>query len=113
MLTRIGGVCVSRHHHYHHQREGELSREAVYIEKHDALLLLGGRKLLVMDCESNRWRVIDTEMPEKAYGWDAAMVYNPVHDVVVALLPPRFSGPMRVFLFRYDPKTAEYKGVTQ
>jgi hypothetical protein len=53
--------------------------------------------------------VIDTQMPEKGYGWDAAMVYDPVHDVAVALLPPRFSGPMRVFLFRYDPKTAKYR----
>jgi len=91
----------------------ELSREAVYIEKHDALMLLGDRKLLVMDCGTNRWRVIDTEMPEKGYGWDAAMVYDPVHDVTVALLPPKFSGPMRVFLFRYDPKTAKYKSVTR
>jgi hypothetical protein len=87
----------------------ELSREAVYIPKHDTLMLLGDRKLLVMDCETNQWRVIDTQMPAKGYGWDAAMVYDPVRDVAVALLPPKFSGPMRVFLFRYDPKTAKYR----
>jgi hypothetical protein len=85
----------------------ELSREAVYIPRHDSLMLLGDRKLLVMDCETNLWRVVDAEMPEKGYGWDAAMVYDPIHDVTVALLPPRFSGPMRVFLFRYEPKTAK------
>ena len=76
-------------------------------------MLLGDRKLLVMDCQTNQWRVIDTEMPEKGYGWDAAMVYDSVHDATVVLLPPRFSGPMRVFLFRYDPQTAKYRSVTE
>jgi hypothetical protein len=46
-------------------------------------------------------------MPERGYGWDAAMVYDPLHDVTAALLPPRFSGPMRVFLFRYAPGVAK------
>jgi hypothetical protein len=84
----------------------ELSREAVYIPSRDALMLLGFQKLLVMDCQTNQWRVLDAKMPEKGYGWDAAMVHDPVHDVTVVLLPPRFSGPMRAFLFRYDPTAA-------
>jgi hypothetical protein len=89
----------------------ELSRDAMYVEKHDTLLLLGKQKWLALDCATNKWRVVDCAMPEKGYGWDSAAVYDPVHDVAVALLPARFSAPMRVFLFRYDPKTAKYRDV--
>jgi hypothetical protein len=87
----------------------EISRDALYIEKHDTLLLLGKEKWLALDCRENEWRVIDCTMPKANYGWDSAAVYDPVHDAAVALLPDRFSGPMRVYLFRYNPATATYR----
>ena len=52
---------------------------------------------------------LDVAMPKGAYGTEAAMVYDPKHDVSVLLLPAGFSGSMQTFLFRFDPKTAKYK----
>ena len=34
----------------------------------------------------------------------ASMAYDPKHDVCVALIPRRYSGPMQTFLFRFDPR---------
>jgi hypothetical protein len=34
-------------------------------------------------------------------------VYIARHDVCVALIPSRFSGPMQTFLYRFDPQTAK------
>jgi hypothetical protein len=91
----------------------ELSRDAVYIEKHDTVLLIGKQKLVALDCATNTWRVIDAKMPEGlSYGFNATMVYDPSHDVVVILLMRNVASPTRVFLFRYDPKTASYRTVT-
>jgi hypothetical protein len=79
-----------------------IGREAVYIPRHDVVLWLGDQ-FHVFDCETNRMRRLDVELPEGRYGHECAMVYDPRHDVCVALIPSRFSGPMQTFLFRYQP----------
>jgi hypothetical protein len=79
-----------------------IGREAVYIPRHDVVLWLGDQ-LHVCDCKTNRMRQLDVELPEGRYGHECAMVYDPRHDVCVALIPSRFSGPMQTFLFRYEP----------
>ncbi|KPJ73199.1 MAG: hypothetical protein AMS14_06655, partial [Planctomycetes bacterium DG_20] len=87
----------------------QLGREVVYLPRTDSLLMLGRGTLCVMDCATNEWRQLDVEMPKGSYGTECAMVYDPVHDVCVALIPSAFSGPMQTFLFRYDPKSAKSK----
>ncbi|MFP4058422.1 MAG: hypothetical protein ACLF0G_16260 [Candidatus Brocadiia bacterium] len=85
----------------------EIGREAVYLARHDVVVLLGGSGTLsVLDAATGRWRVLDAPRPEGKYGVDTAMVYDPVHDVCVLLLPERFSGPLGVYLLRFDPETA-------
>jgi hypothetical protein len=86
-----------------------ISRGIVYNSKYDTVMLLAKKQWLVLDCCTNQWCAIDCPMPEGDYGWDSALVYDPVHNVAVSLLPAKFSGPMRVFLFRFDPATAKYK----
>jgi len=87
-----------------------IGREAVYVPRHDAVLWLGFKRLGVLDCATNRLTELDVEMPEGLYSHECAMVYDPAHDVCVALVPRRFSGPMRTFLFRYDPAAARHRG---
>jgi len=79
-----------------------IGREAVYIPKHDTILWLG-KKLYAFDCAANRMRQVDVQLPKGRYGHECALVYDPKHDVCVALIPSRFSGPMQTFLFRYRP----------
>jgi hypothetical protein len=86
-----------------------IGREASYLPKHDVLLLLARNRLFTLDLTDNVWRELDVEMPKGAYGTEAAMVYDPVHDVSVLLLPSGFSGSLQTFLFRLDPRTAKYK----
>ncbi len=86
-----------------------IGREAMYLPKQDVLLLLARDRLFALDLASNTWRELDVAMPKGAYGTEAAMVYDPVHDVSVLLLPSGFSGALQTMLFRYDPKTAKYK----
>lgn len=84
-------------------------RELAYLPRCDSLLLLARDRLFALDLASNTWRELDVAMPRGVYGTEAAMVYDPKHDVSVLLLPGRFSGPLQTFLFRLDPKTAQYK----
>lgn len=80
-----------------------IGREAVYIPKHDVILWLG-RRLHVFDCATNRMRRLKVLLPKGSYGHECAFVYDSKHDVCVALIPSRFSGPMQTFLFRYEPE---------
>ncbi len=79
-----------------------IGREAVYIPQHDTILWLGS-KLYALDLSSNTMSELDVELPKGSYTHECAMVYDPKHDVCVALIPRSFSGPMQTFLFRYDP----------
>ena len=86
------------------------AREIVYLPKQDALLALLDRdKLYVFHCETNEWKHLDVALPEGSYTHECSLDYDPVHDVAVALIPEGFSRRLRTLLFRYDPKTAEYK----
>lgn len=85
-----------------------IGREAVYIARHDAILWLAD-KLYVLDCSSNLMAALDVVLPKGVYGTECAMVYDPKHDVCVALIPRSFSGPMQTYLFRYDPGTAKQR----
>jgi hypothetical protein len=82
-----------------------IGREAVYIARHDTILWLAD-KLYALDGSSNRMAALDVVLPKGAYGTECAMVYDPKHDVCIALIPRSFSGPMQTYLFRYDPGTA-------
>ncbi|MCG3180156.1 MAG: hypothetical protein BIFFINMI_02513 [Phycisphaerae bacterium] len=87
-----------------------ICREVVYLPRQDALLMMSSQdKVYAVDCTTNKWRHLDVALPKGAYGTESAMRYDPVHDVVVALVPSRFSGPMQTLLFRYDPATARDK----
>ena len=86
-----------------------IGREAVYISRHDTVLWLGNKQLFAIDCETNRMAELDIELPVGLYTHECAFVYDPQHDVCVALIPRSFSGPMQTFLYRFDPKTAKYR----
>jgi len=86
-----------------------IGREAVLIERHDVILWLENKKLFALDLAANRMAELDASLPEGIYGTECAFVYDPKHDVCVALIPRSFSGPMQTFLFRLDPKTAAYR----
>ncbi len=86
-----------------------IGREAVYIAEHDTVLWLGNKRLFAFDCEANRLAEIDVELPKGLYTHECAFVYDPRHDICVALIPSSFSGPMQTFLYRFDPKTAKYR----
>ncbi|MGE3805203.1 MAG: Kelch repeat-containing protein [Gemmataceae bacterium] len=85
-----------------------IGREAVYLPKHDTILWLGD-KLCAFDCATNRMAELDVELPKGSYNHECAMVYDPKHDVCIALIPKSFTGPMQTFLFRFDPKSARYR----
>jgi len=85
------------------------SREVAYDDVNDCLVAMPPRKLMVMNCATNEWKELDVQMPKGSYGTECAMVYDPVHKVIVTLVPRGFSGKMQVGLIRYDPKTAKYK----
>lgn len=78
-----------------------VGREAVYIPKHDTILWLGNR-LYELNLKTNAMKELKVDLPEGLYGHECAMVYDPKHDVCVALIPKQFSGPMQTFLFRYS-----------
>jgi hypothetical protein len=80
-----------------------IGREAVYIPRHDVVLWLGD-KLHMFDCATNRMSELDVTLPKGSYNHECAMVYDPTHDVCIALIPQSFSGPMQTFLFRFEPK---------
>jgi len=82
------------------------SREVVYDTANDCLISMPARGLMVMDCTTNEWHRLDVTMPKGSYGTECALVYDPVHEVCVMLIPHSFSGKLGVYLFRYDPKTA-------
>ncbi|MHC4405984.1 MAG: Kelch repeat-containing protein [Planctomycetota bacterium] len=85
-----------------------IGREAVYVPRHDAVLWLGNEQLFSLDCAAGRMAELEVDLPDGRYGHECAMVYDPEHDVCVALVPSRFSGPMQTLLYRFDPQTAEY-----
>ncbi len=89
--------------------EVNYTREVVYDTANDCLLALSDEKLVTMDFAAHTWRTMAVEMPKGMYGTECAMVYDPVHQLCVALVPTGFSAKMQVVLFRYDPKTAKYK----
>ncbi len=79
-----------------------IGREAVYIPRHDTVLWLGD-KLYALNLVDNTMSELDVILPKGAYSHECALVYDPTHDVCVALIPRSFSGRMQTFLFRYDP----------
>ncbi len=80
-----------------------IGREAVYLPEHDTVLWLGN-ELFALDCRTNRLQQVKVDLPQGSYGHECAMVYDPRHDVCIALIPSRFTGPMQTFLFRYRPQ---------
>jgi hypothetical protein len=86
-----------------------IGREAVYVTRHDTVLWLGDKQLFAFDCKENRMAELDVELPSGRYTHECAMVYDPKHDVCIALIPSRFSGPMQTFLFRFDPKAVRHR----
>ena len=85
------------------QGDAAIGREAVYVPRHDAVLWLADKELFALDLASMRMGKVETAMPDGLYTHECAMVYDARHDVCVALIPARFSGPMQTFLFRYEP----------
>ena len=90
------------------QGTGAIGREAAIIGRHDTVLWLGDR-LFALDLAAGRMGELDVRLPAGLYNHECAMVYDPKHDVCVALIPKSFSGPMQTFLFRFDPRTAKYR----
>jgi hypothetical protein len=86
---------------------GAIGREAVYVARHDTVLWLADKQLFAFDCQSRRMTELEVELPDGRYTHECALVYDPRHDVCVALIPSRFSGPMQTFLYRFDPQTAK------
>jgi hypothetical protein len=86
-----------------------VGRELMYLPKADCLLLLSRDRLFTLDLATRTWRELDIAMPKGVYGTEAAMRYDPQHDVSILLLPKSFSGPLQTFLFRFDPTTAPFK----
>ena len=80
-----------------------IGREAVTIPRHDAILWLADKELFALDLATMRMGKVDAAMPDGLYTHECAMVYDGRHDVCVALIPARFSGPMQTFLYRYAP----------
>ncbi|MFO7905064.1 MAG: kelch repeat-containing protein [Pirellulaceae bacterium] len=87
-----------------------MAREIVYDRRHDCLVSIPEQKCLIMDFETKMWRELDVKMPGggSLYGHECAMVYDPVHQVCIMLIPTRFSGELGLYLLRYDPETATY-----
>ncbi|HQL73870.1 MAG: Kelch motif protein [Planctomycetes bacterium ADurb.Bin126] len=86
------------------------ARETVYLPRQDALLALRDRdKVYVFHCESRQWKHLDVDLPEGCYTHECSLDYDARHDLAVALVPSRFSGPLRTLLLRYDPSAARYK----
>lgn len=86
-----------------------IGREAVYVAPHDTVLWLADKRLFALDCRTRRMKELDVELPDGLYTHECALVYDPKHDVCVALIPRSFSGPMQTFLYRFDPHTASYR----
>lgn len=88
-----------------------VAREIVYDVVNDCLVAMPSGKLMILalGAKDLEWKELDLAMPKGRYGTESAMVYDPVHKVCVLLIPKGFSGYMQTMLFRYDPKTAEYK----
>lgn len=80
-----------------------IGREAVYLAAADVILWLADKQLFSFDCATNRLAEIETDLPDGSYAHECAFVYDPKHDVCVALIPSRFSGPMQTFVFRFEP----------
>ncbi len=91
------------------QGRAAIGREAVYIARHDVVLWLADKQLFALDCAHQRLAELDVALPAGLYTHECAMVYDPRHDVCVALIPASFSGPLQTFLFRFDPETAKYR----
>lgn len=85
-----------------------IGREAVYLPKHDTALWLG-EKLHAFDCKTNRMRELPVALPKGSYSHECALVYDPRHDVCIALIPQSFTGPMQTFLFRFAPESARVR----
>lgn len=80
-----------------------IGREAVYIPSYDTILWLGDKQLFALDCKTMRMAEVNVQLPDGLYTHECALVYDPKHNVCVALIPSRFSGPMQTFLFRFSP----------
>jgi len=81
-----------------------IGREAVLILRHDTILWLADKALFRLDLARRRMDRLDVPMPDGLYTHECAFVYDPRHDVCVALIPAKFTGPMQTFLFRYVPR---------
>jgi hypothetical protein len=84
-----------------------IGREAVYIPRHQTVLWLADKQLFALDCRTMRMAQVDIELPDGLYTHECAMVYDPTHDLCIALIPSRFSGPMQTFLYRFEPTSTE------
>jgi hypothetical protein len=85
------------------------TREVVYDAGNDCLVAMYTRCLMVMDFKSNAWRELDVTLPDGKYGTACALLYDPVHKLLVALIPQKSGKDIQVVLFRYDPATAKYR----
>ena len=68
------------------EQQPEASREAIYLAKHDVMLVCGARDLWEYRPTANKWRRrVDLPLPASA-GQNRAMVYDPKHDLVLLVL---------------------------
>jgi hypothetical protein len=79
------------------------------VPRHDALVWLSDKQLFALDCATNRMSQLQVDLSKGSYAHECALVYDPKHDVCVALIPAGFTGPMQTFLYRYDPQTAKHR----
>jgi len=81
-------------------------REAVYLPKQDAVLLLGrGSKLAPLyDCATNAWRAVQFEkVPKGLYGVSTGLMVDRSRDLIWAT-----DTNSNVYVLRFDPATATF-----
>ncbi len=83
-----------------------LHRDVIYDQENDCLITMPKQSLHVMDCKTNVWKELDVAMPQGLYGVCCCLLYAPKHKLCVMMIPKPW---MRVFLFRFDPASAQYK----
>lgn len=90
---------------------GVVTREAVYVPDQDAIVAYGPDRRIKNDphwtriylCAKNRWVTPNWKTP--IYNMhETAIEYDPLHNVIVLLWPPRFERDIRPHLLRLDVK---------
>ena len=46
-----------------------------------------------MNLQTNEWKHLDVDLPEGSYSHECALVYDPVNDVAIALIPSASAAP--------------------